>query len=73
MISILDIFHLAYTENLFLFVYGPYIYCIIQAYGVGTEALEAETNFQHCLRENMLILVNGIVAFGDVFNVSHVG
>ena len=41
--------------------------------GLGTEALEAETNFQHCLRENMLILVNDIVAFGDVFNVSHVG
>ena len=34
MISVLDIFHLAYTENLFLFVYGPYIYCIMQAYGV---------------------------------------
>ena len=41
--------------------------------GLGTEALEAETNFEHCLRENMLILVNDIVAFGDVFNVSHVG
>lgn len=40
---------------------------------LGTEALEAETNFQQCLRENMLILVNDIVAFGDVFNVSHVG
>ena len=41
--------------------------------GLGTEALEVEKNFQLCLRGNMLILVNDIVAFGDVFNVSHVG
>ena len=33
--------------------------------GFGTEVLEVETNFQLCLRENMLILVNDIVVFGD--------
>lgn len=41
--------------------------------GLDTKALEVETNFQHCLRGNTLILVNDIVVFGDVFNVSHVG
>ena len=33
--------------------------------GLGTKALEVEANFQHCLRRNMLILVNDIVVFGD--------
>ena len=73
MISVLDIFHLAYTENLF-FLYMDLVFTVLSKLtGLGTEALEVETNFQHCLRGNMLILVNGIVAFGDVFNVSHVG
>ena len=67
MISVFDIFHLAYTENLFLFVYGPEFTVLSKLTGLGTEALEVETNFQLCLRGNMLILVNDIVAFGDVF------
>jgi len=73
MISVLDIFHFPYTENLF-FLYMDLVFTVLSKLtGLGTEALEVETIFQHCLRGNMLILVNDIVAFGDVFNVSHVG
>ena len=42
--------------------------------GLGTEALELETNFQLCLRGNMLILVIDIVVFGDyLMSPAHVG
>ena len=63
-----------HTQKTFSCLYMDLIFTVLSKLtGLGTEALEAETNFQHCLRENMLILVNDIVAFGDVFNVSHVG
>ena len=67
MISVLDIFYLAYTENLFTAcLYMDLIFTVLsQLTGLGAEALEVETNFQHCLRGNMLIIVNDIVVFGD--------